>query len=613
MRCGARLPLPCPNCQTELPADARFCMHCGEQLRVRTAVDEARQAHLAAAAPPPLAAKVRAATHFSGERRVATILFLDVVGSTALAERLDVETWTNVLNGALECMTPIIYRYEGTLARLLGDALVAFFGAPVAHEDDPIRAVRAALEAMAEAERYAAEMKRQYGIDFQMRACLNTGPVVVGPINQDLRYEFTARGGAVNLAARLKFAAQPMRVLLTEETYRFVAAAFECRDLGVLEAKGHQSVRVYEVIRPKRRPGGGRGLSGLVSPMVGRQAELDSLIRLTGAVRAGLARAVLILGEPGLGKTRLIQEWQAGVEQRATLNPPHWVFGQSRSYGQGLAYHLVINLVRSLIGAPEFADEAETRAALQCFARTLVGETAADIYLHLASLLLLPLEPEDAAVIDGYDPPTRQAHYLRILRAVLLALARQQPLILVLEDLHWADAASAALLARLLPLLINIPILVCLATRPETDADGWQLVTATRAWLGDSLTELNLRPLTEVDSRQLVANLLEIESLPESLRQLVLSKAEGNPFFVEEVLRMLIDREAIIRQNGGWSAGKAVTSFDIPDNLEGLLLARIDRLPDEVKHTLRIAAVIGRQFPVRVLARVLGEETQWLS
>lgn len=613
MHCGARLPRLCPNCQTELPADARFCMHCGEQLRARTAADEARQARLIAAAPQPLAAKVRAATHFSGERRVATILFLDVVGSTALAERLNVETWANILNGALERMTPIIYRYEGTVARLLGDALVAFFGAPVAHEDDPIRAVRAALEAMAEAEQYAVEMKRQYGIDFQMRACLNTGPVVVGPVNLDLRYEFTARGGTVNLAARLKFAAQPMHVLLTEETYRFVTAAFECRDLGVLEAKEHQPVRVYEVIRPKRRPSGGRGLSGLISPMVGRQAELTILLQLTDVVRAGLARAVLILGEPGLGKTRLIQEWQATVEQRAAPHPPHWVFGQSRSYGQGLAYHLVINLVRSLIGAPEFADESETRAALQCVARTLLGAAAADIYLHLASLLLLPLDPEDAVVIDGYDPPTRQAHYLRALRAVLLALSRQQPLILVLEDLHWADAASAALLARLLPLLANAPILVCLVTRPETEAAGWELVTAARAWLGNSLMELTLRPLTEIDSRQLVANLLEIDSLPEALRQLVLSKAEGNPFFVEEVLRMLIDREVIVRHNGSWSTGKVVTSLDIPDNLEGLLLARIDRLPDEVKHTLRIAAVIGRQFPVRVLARVLGEETQWLS
>lgn len=613
LNCRARLPHLCPNCGTELPDDARFCMYCGEPLRARTAADEDRQARLVAAAPQPLAAKVRAAVSLSGERRVATILFLDVVGSTALAARLGVETWMNVLNGAQERLTPIIYRYEGTLARLLGDALVAFFGAPVAHEDDPIRAVRAALETMVEAEHYAAEIKRQYGFDFRMRACLNTGPVVIEPVGQDLRYDFTARDGAVNLAARLKFAAQPMRVLLTEATYRYVAAAFECRDLGVLEAKGHQPVRVYEVIRPKNQPGAGRGLTGLTSPMVGRDAELTTLIQLTHAVRAGLGRAVLILGEPGLGKTRLIQEWQTAVEHSAGAHPPRWAIGQCRSYGQGLAYHLVINLVRSLIGVAENTEEPETHAALQSFTRALLGDTAPDITLHLASLLLLQLEPAAAAIIEAYDPPTRQGHYLRAVRQTLLTLAQQQPLVLVFEDIHWADAASTALLTRLFPQLLNAPILLSLVTRPEQEAAGWELITATRSLLGGSLTEITLRALTETDSRRLVSNLLEIETLPETLRQLVLSKAEGNPFFVEEVIRMFIDREAIVRRNGGWSAGKSISSLDIPDKLEGLLLARIDRLPEDVKNTLRIAAVIGRQFPVKVLARVLGEETQWLS
>jgi predicted ATPase len=348
-----------------------------------------------------------------------------------------------------------------------------------------------------------------------------------------------------------------------------------------------------------------RGLAGLESPMVGRDLELASLVQLCEAVRAGLGRAVLIVGEPGLGKTRLIAEWKAALGRRGSHPAPRWAEGHCLSYGQGLAYHLLIDLLRSIIGVPEVEDEQQARAALGDLSAELFGDEAPEVYPFLGHLLMLELDDEAREKIRPLDPQALQAQYLSAVRRLLTAMAVRQPMVLVLEDLHWADPSSVDLLIRLLPLASTAPILFCLVTRPDRDAPGWKLATATREVLGGSLTELTLGTLSEADSRLLVANLLKIEALPEEMRSLILKRAEGNPFFVEEVIRMLIDRGAIVRQTDGWVAAEQIDSVEIPDNLQGLLLARIDRLPEEAKHTLRVASVIGRQFPVKVLEYVL--------
>ena len=606
MNCGTKLSLACANCGTVLPAGARFCMSCGQPVSsASTPVEEARLARLAAAAPAPLAEKMRAA-HLAGERKLVTALFADVVGSTALAERMDAEDWTLIMNRAFDRISPAIYHYEGTIARLMGDAILAFFGAPLAHEDDPARAVRAALDVLTAAREFAADTKREHGIDFAMRVGLNTGMVVVGEVGSDLKYEYTAMGDAVNLAARMQSAARPMTVLISENTHRFIAPVFDCTDLGPIEVKGKsEPVRVYEVVRPKAQPGRLRGLAGLESPMVGRDAELASLLQLSDAVRAGLGRAALVIGEPGLGKTRLIAEWKAS----AVRNPQstiQWAEGHCLSYGQSLAYHLLIDLLRSVIGVPAAATEPETRAALSALTGDLFGASALDVYPYLGHLLLLQLDGEALERVRLLDPQALQSQYLSALRQLLRALAGRGPLVLVLDDIHWADPSSVDLLIKLLPLASEAPMLFCFVTRPDRDAPGWKLVTAARDAMGAGLAELALNPLTEADSRQLVSNLLEIESLPESIRSIILKKAEGNPFFVEEVIRMLIDRGAIVKKGVGWIAGKEIENVEIPDNLQGLLLARIDRLPEDVKRTLRVASVIGRQFSVRVLEEVLS-------
>ncbi|MEJ2301503.1 MAG: adenylate/guanylate cyclase domain-containing protein, partial [Anaerolineales bacterium] len=364
--CGQALPRVCPNCGTQNAAAARFCKNCGSKLEAAQPADieatnlsaapayqDPRHARLAASAPAQLADKMRAAAHLAGERRVVTALFADVVGSTALAEQMDPEEWTVVMNHAFDALVPAIYHYEGTIARLMGDALLAFFGAPVAHEDDPVRAVYAGLDLLAAIRRYAEDVRHRYGIDFAIRVGLNTGPVVVGQVGSDLVYEYTAMGDAVNLAARMQSAARPMTLLITENTHRFVAPVFECKDIGEISIKGKSApVRAYEVHGPKARPGSTRGVAGLQSAMVGRQVELEALMDLCAALSAGLGRAALIMGEAGLGKSRLIAEWKMAVSDSKPDRDDKvtWLEGHCLSYGKSMAYHLVNELLRNFLG-----------------------------------------------------------------------------------------------------------------------------------------------------------------------------------------------------------------------------------------------------------------------
>jgi class 3 adenylate cyclase len=578
-------------------------MQCGQPAAaVPTSKEDDRLARLTAAVPTPLADKMRAAK-LSGERKVITALFADVVGSTTMAEKMDPEDWTEMMNGAFDRMSPIIYHYEGTIARLLGDAVLAFFGAPVAHEDDPARAIRAALDILASIREYIPIVKQKYGMDFAIRIGMNTGPVVVGEVGSDLKFEYTAMGDAINLAARLQSAARPGTVLISRQTYRYVVPLFDVSDLGQIEVKGKsEPIQIYEVNNLKAEPGKLRGLAGLTSPMVGREKERAALLAMSDQLANGSGGIAVIIAEAGLGKSRLIAEWKSSAGDSI-----RWAEGKCLSYGTRLAYHLLIDLIRSLIGVHPAANESETRSALESLAQNLFGELALEVYPYIAHMLSLELDGEAKERVQALDPQTLQNQYRAALMRLLETLAMREPLNLILEDIHWADPASVDLIAQCILLTKRAPIAITMLTRPDQDTPGWNLVTSARDTLGADLIELPLSPLSEGDSRQLVSNLLEIEALPERIRDLILQKAEGNPFFVEEVIRMLIDTGAILQKGHRWEATKTIETIDIPDNLQSLLLARIDRLPEDAKRTLRVASVIGRQFSVSVLEQVLKQ------
>lgn len=592
-------------------------MNCGKPIVERTPTDDQRQSRLAAAAPQSLAEKAKAANRLSGERRIVTALYIDVVRSRALIQQMGQLAAEEIIYAGLDVACPVIYKYEGTIAQLQDDEMLVFFGAPVAHEDDPVRAVHAGLEILEATRQYAQTVKQEQGIDFAVRISLSTGPVKIGPVGEDLRFEYSALGGELNLAAQLEAVKLANCVLISESTYRFVAPFFELHELeetspGLAQEEAGQKFRFYRVAGPKATPSQARGLAGLHSPMVGRDKELQTLLQLSQAVQAGIGRGVLIQGDPGIGKSRLVQEWKAAVVVSHPTAALQWFEGHCHSYEQSTPYHLVSSLLHSIIGVPDAADEPQVRLAFRSRLESLLPQEEAQtqIYPYLGQILNLQLEDKELERLRYLDPQDFLSLSQNAMRRLLTRLAACQPVILILEDLHWADPSSVNFLTPLLGLAATEPILFALVMRLERESEGRRLVVAAREALGGRLSSLTLEPLRLDESRKLVSNLLEVEALPATVRDLILEKAEGNPFFVEEVIRMLIDRQAITNVNGRWQSSVDIEGIRIPDNLHGLLLARIDRLPEDVKQTLRIAAVIGRQFSTRVLEHVLKRLNQ---
>ncbi|HET7009216.1 MAG TPA: adenylate/guanylate cyclase domain-containing protein [Anaerolineales bacterium] len=613
--CGQPLERSCPNCGQATSAGARFCRHCGFDLATSAAsttrvprsggLDALRKA-----APAAMADKILAdREQMEGERKRVTALFADIVGSTTLAEAMDPEDWRDIVTGAHQRVSQAVYRYEGTIAQLLGDGVLAFFGAPLAHEDDPERAVRAGLQLLDSIHEYAAELAPRGLPSFQMRIGINTGLVVVGNIGTDLHMEYLAIGDTVNLAARVQGAADPDTILLTENSYRLTSSLFDVEDRGLITVKGKaEPIHIYRVIGERKGAVRARGITGLSSPMVGRQRELSVLLRTLDDLKAGRGSTVAVVGEAGLGKSRLIAEWR---QQALAQFPPdglRWVEGRCLSYGASMAHHLSTEILRGLLGVSPEAAAAEVQAALEETLRRTVPDDYMEIYPYLAHLLGLPLKEEAAGRVQYLDGPALQSRYIAAYRRLLLALSHERPTVIVCEDIHWADPSSVELGRQILSIITEAPLVVVFASRPDQDSVGWKLLTAARDVAGGGATELHLTPLSDVDSQQLVRNLLEIEALPEDVRGLILEKAEGNPFFVEEVIRMLIDQGVIERKEDRWVLTRPMGAFEIPDTLQGVLAARIDRLPEEAKRALQVASVIGRKFPVRVLEEVLRRQ-----
>lgn len=614
--CGQPLERACPNCRKTVPANARFCKNCGFNLAGATArpapVTQSEPLNaLRRGAPKHVAAKILAERdRMQGERKLVTALFADIVASTEMAEHMDPEDWRDLVSGAHERVSQAVYRYEGTIAQLLGDGVLAFFGAPLAHEDDPERAIHAALDIMSRIETFAVELKKGGRVsEFRMRIGINTGLVVVGNIGSDLHMEYLAIGDTVNLAARMQSAAEPGTILVTENSYRLASSLFDFEDGGKISVKGKgEPIQVYRVIGERKGAVRVRGIAGLQSPLVGRQRELSTLMQITSDIRAGRGSIVALVAEAGLGKSRLIAEWRKASLDQASGQPLAWVVGRCVSYGTSIAHYLSTDILRSLIRDSPGSSEEETRSALWRVTQDSLGPDMKEVYPYLGHLLGLKLEEEMLARVKYLDGPALQARYISAYRRLFQAMASKTPTVVVCEDVHWADPSSVELGTHIVPIAAQAPVVFVFVTRADKEAAGWKLISQAHEVAGVGTIELHLAPLTDTESNALVTNLLQVEALPENLRTLILAKAEGNPFFVEEVLRMLIDRGGIANRDGQWTVTREIQNIEIPDTLQGVLAARIDRLSDEAKRTLQIAAVIGRKFQVRVLEQVLQAE-----
>src|SRR5829696_4497771 len=563
----------CPRCQMANPEGARFCLNCGNQLEAQVRVE--------------------------GERKYVTVLFADVVDSTGLGERLDPEQVAEIMNGAFAFLNASVKKYDGTIARLLGDAILAFFGAPVAHEDDAERAVRAGLDIQAAAREYAEAVRRNYGVDFQVRVGINTGLAVLAAVGDEIRTEYTAMGDTTNVAARLQSAAEPGSVLISADTYHLVKQLFELRPRGGAMVKGKSApIVTYEVLSPRLVPGKVRGLEGLTSPLVGRAAEYKLVNDKLNEVRKGRGAFVAVIGEAGLGKSRLLAEIGESAKSGSQVA---WLEGRALSYEQAVTYFPWRQVIRVAIGAKEGEAPEVVREKLYSDPACVTMPEGDPQFLEVILSVESDATLEAVAALEG---DALVEHIAAATRGYLRARADLMPTMIVLDDLHWADTASLDLMLSVAALVEDLPLLIACLLRPDKDAPSWSAIEKARSQLGAHYTEILLEPLDAEDSKELLGNLLYIEDLPESVRILILNKAEGNPFFVEEVIRTLIDSEYIVQENNHWRATREIVNVNIPDTLTGVLSARIDRLPENTKHVAQTAAVLGRIFAHRALTTV---------
>jgi len=622
-KCGTALQQACTQCGFQAPPDFAFCPKCGTPLAPAAPAAPATDVtaeRLQRLVPREFAERLLATRGQVGkERRLVTILFSDVKGSTQMAENLDPEEVMEIMEGAFDVLIEPVYRYEGTVARLMGDAILAFFGAPITHEDDSERACRAALEIIEGAQKYAARLEEERGIrGFNVRVGINTGLVVVGEVGSDLRVEYTAMGDAVNLAARMESAAEPGTILITEDTHKLIAPLFETKALGRIEAKGKtEPVSVYRVLVPKVVPLKPRGIAGLESPLVGREAEMGALREAVEHLQAGVGGIVTLVGEAGLGKSRLVAE--ARKRTLAKVSEPsqgwssvQWVEGRCLSYGTFIAYLLWLDVLRGLLSMSVEDPLIAVRDALRQLVQTLCPDHLDDVYPYLGRLMSLPLEDEVEAVLRDLEGEQLKVGTFRAMETLIEYAASDRPLVLVCEDLHWADPTSIELLEHLLALTDRAPLLFICVFRPQTEHGSWELRETAARLYRYRHTDLWLDPLSASESETLVGNLLGVEGLPQKLKWRILSHTEGNPFYVEEIIRSLMDSGAIVRDEatGCWVATRDVADIAIPDTLQGVLMARIDRLQEETKRVLQLAAVIGRIFLYRVLAAIAQEERE---
>ncbi len=610
-KCGSALERVCPQCGNPIKPGASYCKKCGAPVALQpaSAGEKERLAALQQAAPSDLKEKIRSSSALiEGERKPVTILFSDIVGSTCMAEKLDPEEWREIVSAAHERVSQAVYKYEGTIAQLLGDGVLAFFGAPITHEDDPIRAVHAALDIQQAIGKYADELKG-YVDHFQVRIGLNTGTVVVGSVGSDLHMEYLAVGDAVNLAARLQSAAQPGKVLISESTARHVKATFDLQDMGEISLKGKaEPVIAFEVIKSKAAPGSGRGFEELYSPLVGRGGELAVLREALGALVKGHGQIVSIIGEAGIGKSRLVEE--ARREGPGCQDEAHWIEGRALSYGQTLSFWSINQLIYNDLGLSDGDPEVRVRAALKRRLKDLFAGKDSEILPYLAQLLGVRLEGDLAERVRLLDGETLKRQTLLSICQYFQRLAESQPTVAVLEDLHWADSSSLEALEELLAVTDRAPLMLVLLARLEREHGSWRIKVKAETDYSHRYTEILLKPLSPMDQNLLVDNLLAISDLPESIRLLMLEHSEGNPFYLEEIVRSLIDQGAILREGEKWRATRDLTDINIPETLEGVLLGRIDRLQEDVRRTLQMASVIGKSFLYRLLEAIAAAEQQ---
>jgi len=569
-KCGSRLELLCPSCGHPFEVDNLFCDECGQKLE-KEEVTERKEPSI------------------EGERKQVTVLFSDLSGYTAMSEKLDPEEVREIMSQVFGGITSVVSKYEGSIQKFIGDAVVAFFGLPKAHEDDPVRAIRAAREIHSFVETMSPRVEQRVGRSLSMHTGINTGLVVTGQVDQKGGTPGVL-GDTINLASRLSGLAKAGEILVGSVTYQLGGGHFTFERLEPVQVKGKaEAVQVYRLLSPKEKPLTFHRTFGLRADLIGRKAELARLREAVQRLRQGKGAIFSICGDAGTGKTRLLEEFRAVLD----FNEVQWREGHAYAYSQNIPYFPLIDLLNRTWQIEEGDPPERVREKVEFGIERLIGRKG-DVAPYIGSLYALSY-PE----IEGVSPEFWRMGLLKAVQAILSALTKSGPTVICLEDIQWADPSSLDLLRSILSEFSHPVLFICAYRLPFSLFTSHQLGA-----LGKSYQEIKLQDLSPSDAQDMMESLLKSKTIPQELRKFIQEKVEGNPFYLEEVINSLIESGTLIRDNGNWRLSRPIGESDISPTVQGVISARLDRLEKEMKRILQEASVIGRAFLYEILTKI---------
>ena len=626
-KCGEKMGWLCPKCGFENEADELFCGECGTKFNETIAPAVASipkledlHAQLQSLIPDELAQKYMAAEQqAAGENRPITALFADISGFTPLSATKSSEYMFQLMQECFKQLVGIVARYEGRISGFRGDGLLALFGAPILHENDAERAILSAIDM-----RNMMQDK-----DLLVSIGINTAMMTVGEIQTELHKEYTAYGTDVNLAARLQQSAEPGQILVGTGTHRLTRRSFDFEIISDLSLKGFsQTVTAYSVQHVKAHPEKLRGIEGLRARMIGREHEFTEIKESVDQWLSGYGQIVSVIGEAGIGKSRLVTELRKSIAEKHTPNPSqegsladspltkgdkggceNLIFeGRCVSIGQPISYWPFIDILRTYFNLKEDDDPSTIAQKVTDGTKHIFPNTSDETLPFIGRLLSVRFGNELDDRLKFATPEQIRHQTLMQLRDFFRELANKQPLLLILEDLHWSDELSLDLVTYLMDELTHAPLMLLCVYRLEKEQKVWKLDEQAQRKCLDRYTEITLRKLSSHEGRLLVEELLTIDDLPDSVKNTILEKSEGNPFFIEEVIRSLIEQDMIYHDNDRWRARSEIVNINVPDTIQSVLLSRVDRLQAEARYVLQCASVIGRLFKYRLLEHLTTQE-----